>query len=49
MSDLEAARPEIVIRGVTKTFEAKELGKVVALDGIDLDVAKAGAAGCLAW
>jgi NitT/TauT family transport system ATP-binding protein len=32
--------PEIVIRGVTKVFEAKELGTVVALDGIDLDVAK---------
>jgi NitT/TauT family transport system ATP-binding protein len=36
----ETPRPEIVIRGVTKVFEAKELGTVVALDGIDLDVAK---------
>ena len=36
----EPARPAITIRGVTKTFEAKDLGTVVALDGIDLDVAK---------
>ena len=35
-----SSTPEIVIRGVTKTFDAKDLGTVVALDGIDLDVAK---------
>ncbi len=40
MSASDAARPEIVIRGVTKVFEAEALGTVVALNGIDLDVAK---------